>query len=74
MTENDPFCVQIYKYNLLIYIFMDKKLQYEDFVRIGIIRRLPEVEKEKYLSFHDKLWKEDFKICELLIDKSRDGR
>lgn len=49
---------------------MDKKLKYEDFVRMGIIRRLPEVEKEKYLSFHDKLWKEDFRICKLLIDKS----
>ena len=49
---------------------MDKKLKYEDFLRMGVIRRLPEVEREKYLSFHERLWKEDFRTCRLLINKS----
>ena len=30
---------------------MDKKLKYEDFLRMGVIRRLPEVERENIFPF-----------------------
>ncbi len=51
----------------LKYIIMDKKLSYEDFVRIGTIRRLPEVEKKRYLEFHERIWKEDYEVGKSLI-------
>jgi len=46
---------------------MYKRLKYEDFVEIGTIRILPEIEKEDYIKFH---WKEDYETCKELIDKS----
>ena len=49
---------------------MYKRLKYEDFVEIGTIRILPEIEKEEYIKFHEKLWKEDYETCKELIDKS----
>jgi len=46
------------------------KLSYEEFVRMKTIRKLPEIEKKTYLSFHERVWKEDFEIGKSLIGKS----
>jgi hypothetical protein len=46
------------------------KFSYEDFVRVKTIKKLPEIEKESYLSFHEKIWKEDFETGKSLIKMS----
>jgi len=43
------------------------ELSYDDFVRMKIIRKLPEIEKKAYLAFHEKIWKEDFETGKSLI-------
>ncbi len=49
---------------------MEKKLNYEYLVKIGTIKKLPEVEKHKYIEFHDKLWKDDIKVAEKLVNEN----
>jgi len=43
------------------------ELSYEDFVKTKTIRKLPEIEKRAYLTFHEKIWKEDFETGKSLI-------
>jgi len=43
------------------------ELSYDDFVRMKVIRKLPEIEKKAYLAFHEKIWKEDFETGKSLI-------
>jgi len=46
---------------------MDKKFSYEEFVRIRTIKKLAEVERESYISFYEKVWKEDFETAKRLL-------
>jgi len=46
------------------------KLTYEDFIETGTIRKLSEVEKNAYVSFHEKIWKEDLETAKQLVEKS----
>ena len=47
-----------------------EKMKYEDFVKIGTIRKLPEIEKKAYILFHEKVWKEDLETARELLEKS----
>ena len=49
---------------------MYNKLKYEDFVKTGTIRNLPEIERDDYVKFYEDLWKEDYEICRDLVEKS----
>jgi hypothetical protein len=47
-----------------------EKMKYEDFVKLGTVRKLPEIEKKTYISFHEKAWKEDLETARNLVEKS----
>jgi len=49
---------------------MDKKLNYKDFVNLGVIRKMGELEKKDYISFYDNAWKDDLEVSESLVNKS----
>ena len=49
---------------------MDKKLDFEDFLKMKVIKKIPETERKSYLSFHEKIWKEDCNTSKFLIKRS----
>ena len=44
-------------------------MDFDDLVKEGIIKNLPEVEKQKYIQFHEKLFNEDYQLCKQLVNK-----